>query len=131
MPKIRFKRECGESATTGLKPQENSARNPSSQVQALQIKLAPELVAARAIPAKSKSHSPGELHHHSESDIMIDNEGSSIMQQEGDSEGSEDQEMLEEESEEDLYITRHNSEPASVKTRGIHAKFSSANFSPN
>ena len=106
--------------------------NPSSQAKALQIKLAPELVAARATPAKSKSHSPGEHHHHSESDIMIDNEGSSIMQQEeGDSEGSEDQEMLEEESEEDLYITRHNSEPASAKTRGIHAKFSSANFSPN
>lgn len=63
---------------------------------------------------------------------MIDNEGSSIMlQQEGDSEGSEDQEMLEEESEEELYITRHNSEPASAKTRGVHAKFSSANFSPN
>jgi hypothetical protein len=131
MPKIRFKRECVGSVTTGQKPQEISAMNPSSQAKALQIKLAPELVAARATPGKSKSHSPGEHHHHSESDIMIDNEDSSMLHQERDSEGSEDQEMLEEESEEDLYITRHNSEPASAKTRGIHAKYSSANFSPN
>jgi hypothetical protein len=62
---------------------------------------------------------------------MIDNEDSSMLQQEGDSEGSEDQEMLEEESGEELYITRHNSEPPSAKRRGVHAKFSSANFSPN
>jgi hypothetical protein len=54
-----------------------------------------------------------------------------MLHQDRDSEGSEDQEMLDEESGEDLCISRHNSEPPHTQTRGIHAKFSSANFSPN